>query len=114
EQRQDRRLAPGDLRGEHDHPGARAEDRRAAIGQVEDRLVEPPPIDQLAHRRALAAGQDQTAHALEIGWLTDADALDADRLERVEVLAEGALKRQNADLDHGGACRRLRTPPLPA
>ena len=30
EERQDRRLAAGDLAGQHDHPGARPEDRRAA------------------------------------------------------------------------------------
>ena len=33
EQRQDRLLAAGDLVGQDDHPGARPEDRRAALGE---------------------------------------------------------------------------------
>ena len=65
--------------GQHDHPGARPEDRRAAVGEVEDRLAQAPALDELAHRRALAAGQDQPADAVEVGRLAHADALDADR-----------------------------------
>ena len=98
EQRQDGLLAAGDLARQDDHPGARAEDRGAAIGEVEDRLAQAPALDELAHRRALAAGQDQAADALEVGRLAHAHALDADGGERVEMLAERALERQDADL----------------
>ena len=91
EERQDRRLAAGDLGGQDDHPGARPEDRRAAVGELEDRLVEPPALDELAHRRALAAGQDEPADAFEVGRLAHADALHADGAERVEVFAERPL-----------------------
>ena len=54
----------GDLATQDDHPGARPEDRRAGLGEVEDRLAQPPALDELAHRRALAARQDQAADAL--------------------------------------------------
>ena len=58
---QDRLLSTGDLVREHDHAGARAEDRSAARREVQDRRVKPPALDELTHRRALATGEDQPA-----------------------------------------------------
>jgi hypothetical protein len=97
EQGQDRRLAAGDVAAEDDHPGARPEDRCAALGQIEDRLTEPPALDELAHRRALATGQDQATDVVEVGRFTDTDALDPDRRERIEMLAERTLQGEDAD-----------------
>jgi hypothetical protein len=45
EQRQDRRLAAGDLPREDDHPGTGPEDRRTRVGEVEDRLAKSPALD---------------------------------------------------------------------
>ena len=78
EQRQDRFFAAGDLVRQDDHPGARPEDRSTARGEVEDRCVESPALDELAHRRALATRQDEPADAFEIGRLAHANTLDAD------------------------------------
>ena len=109
EQRQDRLLAAGDLAREDDHPGARPEDGRARLGEVEDRLAQAPALDEPAHRRALAAGQDQAAEALEVGRLAHANTLDADGGERVEMLAERPLEGQDPDLHRGTvAARRYR------
>ena len=96
-----------DLR-EDDHPGARAEDRRARAGQVQDRLGEPPAADEAAHRRALAAGQDQPVDVDEILRQAHLHALDADRGERGHVLAEGALQRQHADPHRAAPARPAR------
>ena len=98
EERQDRRLAPGDLGRQHDHPGARPEDRRPAVGEVEDGLAQAPALDELAHGRALAARQDEAGDAVEVGRLAHAHAVHADRAERVEVLAERPLQGEDPDL----------------
>jgi hypothetical protein len=66
EQREDGLLAAGDLLGDDDHSGAGAEDRRAGPGQRHDRLAQVPAGHELAHRRALAAGQDQAGEPLEV------------------------------------------------
>ena len=97
EERQDRRLAAGDLGGQHDHPGTRPEDRRAALGQVEDRVVQAPALDELAHRRALATGQDQPADVGEIGRFAHANPLHADGAEGLEVFAERPLEGEDPD-----------------
>ena len=51
------RYAPGQQNG----PGAGAEDRGARAGEVQDRAGQVPASDEAAHRRALAAGQDQVS-----------------------------------------------------
>ena len=94
-----------------DHPGARAEDRGAAIGQVEDRLVEAPALDELAHRRALATRQDEPADALQVGRLAHAHTVHPDRVKRVEVLSEGPLQGQDSDPHDAGRAGRCLTSP---
>ena len=69
----------------------------AGRGQVEDRLVEPPALDQLAHRRALAAGQDEPADVGEIGRFAHANPLHADGAKDIEVFAERPLEGEDAD-----------------
>ena len=66
EQRQDRLVPVGDATREEDHPGAGPEDRRARRGEVEDRVAQPPAIDELAHRRRLPAGQDEPVETIEV------------------------------------------------
>ena len=101
EQRQDRLVAVGDLAREQDHAGAGAEDRRARRRQVEDRLAQAPAVDELAHRRALAAGQDEAGEAVEVGRQAHLDALDADLAQHGEVLGERTLDGEDAD--HGAS-----------
>ena len=55
-------------------------------GQFEDRLAQAPLIDQLAHSRALAAGNDQSRHALEIGGQAHRNRLDAELAQDGNVL----------------------------
>ena len=102
EERQDRRFAAGDLPGENDHSRARPEEWCAARGQVEDRLAETPALDQLTHRRAFAARQDQAGDIVEIARQAHRNALHADRGEGSKMLAEGPLEGQDTDLHRGG------------
>ena len=97
QQRQDRLLAALDRLRQHDHSRARPEQRRASSGQVEDRFAQAPAQDQVAHRGAFAARQDQPADAVQVRGQAHLDALHADRGEGVEMLPEGALQRQNPD-----------------
>ena len=103
EQREDGRVAVGDLLRQQDHAGAGAEDRRALARQVEDRLAQPPAVDELAHRGALAAGQDQPAEPLEVLGQANGDRLDAELPEDRDVLGERALDGENADPARGCA-----------
>src|SRR5262245_23407900 len=59
-----------DVLAEQDHAGAGAEQWSTLVRQVEDRLTQSPLVDQLAHGRALAAGEDQPADALEVAGQT--------------------------------------------
>ncbi len=68
-----------------------------AGGEIEDRLAQAPAIDQLAHRRALAAGQDQPGDVVEIGRQAHRHPLDADGAERLEMLPERPLEGEDAD-----------------
>src|SRR5258706_4378402 len=111
EQRQDRRFAAGDLAGKDDHARACPEERCAARGQVEDRLAKSPALDQLTHRGAFAAGQDQAGNIVEIARQAHRNALDADRGKGPEVLPEGALKREYTD-PHDSATSAVNRQPL--
>src|SRR5262245_28519297 len=101
EERQDGLVAIGDLAGEDDHPSTSAEDRRAARGEVQDRAPQAPAVDQLPHRGRLAARDDQPGDPVQVGRQAHGDAVDADRLERREMLAERPLQRQDSDLHLG-------------
>jgi hypothetical protein len=59
--------------------------------------VQAPALDELAHRGALATGQDQPARVREIGWLAHADPLHADGAEGLEVFAERPLQGEDPD-----------------
>ncbi len=78
-------------------PAQVPEYRRARLGQAHDRLAEPPAGDELAHRRALAAGQDQPGKALEILGQANRNRLDADRSKGPDMLDDGAVERQYAN-----------------
>ena len=108
QERQDRLLVADDRATEDDHPGAGPEDRRSRAGEVKDRLGEAPALDQPAHRRALAARQDQPLDLAQVARQAHLDPLDADGGERRHVLAKGALQRQHADPHRGAPARPAR------
>ena len=90
---------------EHDHPRARAEDRRVERAQ---RLVEPVEAHQPRDRRRLAAGQDQAVEPVELRRQPHLDRLGAEAPQHRRVLAEVALHGKDADskrLLHGRDCR---------
>ena len=103
QQRQDGLLVAGDLARQDDHPRARPEQRRAARGKVQDRPAHPPAVDQPAHGRALAPGQDQAVDVLEMLRQAHLDRLHADGAQDREMLGEGALEGQHADLHRTGS-----------
>src|SRR3954449_4412059 len=103
EQRQHGLVAVGDVLGEDDHAGARAEQRRPARGELEDGLAHSPAVDEAAHGRALAARQHEPVEVLDLLGQANLDRLHADGTEDVDVLREGALQCQNADLHRGPA-----------
>ena len=107
EQRQDRLLAALDLLAQHDHPGARPEQRLALGGEGEDRLGEAPAGDQAAHRRGLAARDDQPVDVLELLRQAHLDGLHADRVEGGDMLCERPLEGEDSDLHRAGGCRRV-------
>ena len=47
-------------------PAQVPEHGRARRGQVEDGVAQPPAVDELAHRRRLATGQDEARETLEV------------------------------------------------
>jgi hypothetical protein len=51
----------------------------------------------VAHRRALAARQDEAGHAVEVGRQPDGNPLDADRAERLKVFSECPLQGKDSD-----------------
>src|SRR3954447_14334134 len=97
QQRQDRLVATADVPGHDDHPGTRPEQRGSAPCQIEDRLAEVPAIDELTHRRALAAGDDEPRNTGQILGQPDWHARHADGPERVEMLAERPLEGEYAN-----------------
>src|ERR1700751_683268 len=79
---------------EHDHPGARPEDRPAELPY---RLVEAVQPHQPADRRRLAAGDDQPVEPVELLRQSDLDRLRAQQAQHRRVLAEVSLHGEDAD-----------------
>lgn len=98
DEREDGLFAAGDLSGQDDHPGARTQDRGAGTGQGHDRLAQTPPGDELAHGRAFAARKDQAGDPVEVAWQPHGNGFDADRPKGPDMLDDGAVERQYADL----------------
>ena len=101
-----RGLAIGQAIGEQDHAGAGAEQWRAGRAERDDRLAEPVGIDQAAHRRRLAAGQDERVEVDEVARQAHLDRLGADVADRGHVLAHGALQGEHADPGHAMGTHR--------
>ena len=89
---------------EHDHPRARAEDRRL---EAEQRLVDAVEPHQPPDRGRLAARDDQPVEPVELLGKPDLDRFRAEPPQHRRVLAEVPLQREDADpkrLLHGAKC----------
>ena len=88
--------------------------RRSALCQRFDRLHQFPAVEQLAHRRALTTGKNQTIDAVEIYGKSHFACLNAKFLEHANVFGEIALDCKDADgrrdvaLRHGATSRAWR------
>src|SRR5689334_4719231 len=79
---------------EHNHPGARAEDRRLERAQ---RVVEVVQLHHARHRGRLAAGDDQAVEAVELLRQAHLDRIRAETAQHPRVLAEVPLHGKDAD-----------------
>ena len=85
--------------GEHDHPGARAEDRHAGLDAVGERVEQVEGAGQLDHRGGLSAGHDERVAPLEL-----VEPADGERARRRAPTA-----RRGAHVRHLAARRRRST-----
>src|SRR4051794_8423730 len=85
---------PEVVAAEHDHPGARPEDRRLEPAQ---RLVEAVQRHQPCDRRRLAAGKDQPVEPLQVRGQADFDRLRPEAAQDRRVLAEVPLHGEDTD-----------------
>src|ERR687891_1385966 len=79
---------------EQDHARARAEDRAL---EAPERLLQPVDANEAADRRRLPAGDDEAVEVLELPGLAHLDDVRSEPAEHGGVLAEVALKGENAD-----------------
>ena len=79
---------------EHDHPGARPEDRPL---EAANRRVEAVELCELDDRGGLAAWDDEPLEAVQILGLADLYDLDAEAAKCARVLPKGPLEREHAD-----------------
>ena len=99
---------------EHDHPGARAEDRRREAAQ---RLVDAVQAHQPRDRGRLAAGDDQPVEPVELLRQPHLDRLGAEAPQHGRVLAEVPLHGEDADpkrLLHAGSVVSASSPIAPS
>ena len=82
---------------EHDQPGAGAEHRPPAAHEVPYGLLEAVGLDPHAHRRALAAGEDQPVEPIEVTGAPDLHGDRAEAPQRIAVGLEAALDCEHAD-----------------
>src|SRR5262245_55250034 len=93
---------PEMVAAEHDHPGARAEDRAVEAAQG---VVEAVETHEPRDRGRLAAGDDQAVETVELLGKPDLDRVRAEPPEHVCVLTEVPLHGEDADPQrpiHGG------------
>lgn len=83
--------------GEEDGAGTGAEDGAALGGEFTDGVVETFFPEELELRGTLAAGEDETVAALEVGDGADLDGVHAELLEHGGVGFEITLDGENAD-----------------
>ena len=83
---------------QQDHAGARAEHGQPVVEALGDRSNSPLVVEQLRHRRALAARQHERVDPVEVGRACAPDGVDDAELLRVAaVRGERALQGEHAD-----------------
>src|SRR5437870_889407 len=82
---------------EEDRSSAGAPHRHALCGAFAEFRGDPVVLRELADRRALAARDDERVDLVELLGAAHVDAFSADAAECGEVLAEIALKAEDAD-----------------
>src|SRR5207249_298243 len=82
---------------EENSSGARAEDRLACVSEAADWSSEPFFLDELEHRRALAARQNQTVDTSEFIRAPYFDRVRAGSSKRSSVRIEVTLNCQHAN-----------------
>ena len=83
--------------GDEDHACARRHHRNAGAQRGAERSPQPFDVEQLEHRRALAARQRDRGDAVEVLARTDLPRAQALQAQRRLVLGEVALQREHAD-----------------
>ena len=89
-------IAALDPPGQHDHAGARPEDRHALGGTLPDGLDQVVGAGELGHRRGFAAGDHQAADLGEVVGVADLDRRGARLGQHATVLTEVTLEREDA------------------
>ena len=78
--------------GQQYHAGACAEYRKSSGDAFSERLQHVQAVHQLAHRGALASGQDEPVHrSVQVVRLTDFKVLHTEAFQHLSVLEEGPL-----------------------
>ena len=87
----------GDVAREHDHARAGGEGREAALDRLAQRLEQAGALHQHRHRRALAAREHDSVQALEVLAAAHEPGACPGGLQRLDVLREGSLHREDPD-----------------
>src|SRR4051794_24059697 len=91
-----------DVTGEHDEAGARSERGKVVAQPLRQRRAQLRRVEQLVDRGRLTAGHEDRVDAGEMFRSADERDVGAERLQRLRVLAERALQREDTDF-HGRA-----------
>ena len=81
---------------EHDHAGARTENRLAGGGKRTQGIAEPFALDAERHHRRLAAGHHQRVKPVEVSRDPDLARARAKSLQHLLVRCEAALEGENS------------------
>ena len=94
---------------EHDQARARAQDGRAGLGEVAQRLGQPLALDSQRHRGRLAAGDHQPVETLQVGRHAHLPHLRPQPPQHARVCLEVPLQGEDPDrLGHGATSRAAR------
>src|SRR5688572_5825727 len=96
-QLRERMRMTGDVLREEDRSGASAPHRHPGRGPLAQFRDDAVVLGELADRRALTAGDDERVDVVELLRPPHVDTVGADIAQRTQVLAEIALKAEDAD-----------------
>jgi hypothetical protein len=82
---------------EQNRAGTGGQNRAATSNKFDDRFAESLTLDPERHRRRLASREDQGVEPREVFGHANLAPISPDFTQRIEVIAEAALQRQDAD-----------------